>query len=136
MPGTASNLPRPASKPGSGSGGLSRQTENVTYQTSRTVKHTRLPQGNIKKISASLLLDQTLRWEGSKRIIEPPSPEKLKAIKDLVAGVIGLSAERGDQLIVESLPFESTLTAERPRYAGLVVHRTLVPADRLPRPAG
>jgi flagellar M-ring protein FliF len=121
MPGTASNLPRPAAKTGGGSGSLSRQTENVTYQTSRTVKHTRLPQGNIRKISASLLIDQSLRWEGvgdkAKRVIEPPSPEKLKAIKDLVSGAIGLSTERGDQLIVETLPFESTLTAERPQFA-------------------
>ena len=38
---------------------------------------------------------------------------KLKAISDLVAGVIGLSTERGDQLVVETLPFESTLNPEQ-----------------------
>jgi flagellar M-ring protein FliF len=132
VPGTASNLPRPTSKPGSGSGGISRQTENTTYQTSRTVKHTRLPQGSIKKISASLLIDHTLRWEGSKRITEPPSPEKLKVIKDLVAGVIGLSADRGDQLIVESLPFESTLTAEKPMQEPAASARKEDPKISLP----
>jgi flagellar M-ring protein FliF len=31
-----------------------------------------------------------------------------------VAGITGFSAERGDQLIVESLPFESTLNQEPP----------------------
>jgi flagellar M-ring protein FliF len=64
----------------------------------------------------SLLVDSDVRWEGSgakaRRILEPPSAEKLKAIHDLVAGVIGFSAERGDQLVVETLPFESTRNPE------------------------
>jgi flagellar motor switch protein FliG len=41
--------------------------------------------------------------------VEAPSADKLKAIHNLVAGVTGLSTERGDQLVVETLPFESTL---------------------------
>jgi flagellar biosynthesis/type III secretory pathway M-ring protein FliF/YscJ len=36
----------------------------------------------------------------------PPSPETLKTIRDLVAGVTGFNMDRGDQLIVETLPFE------------------------------
>ncbi len=116
-PGTASNLPRPAPRPATGSGGVTRRSENVAYQSSRTVRHVKLPQGNIKHVSVSVLVDHTVRWEGTgvkaKRIIEAPTAEKLKAIHDLVAGVIGLSAERNDQLIVEALPFEATLTAER-----------------------
>jgi flagellar M-ring protein FliF len=71
-----------------------------------------------------VLIDQTVRWDGTgpkaKRIVEPPSPEKLKIIKEMIAGVIGFQADRGDQLIVESLPFESTLNQEPP-VAGLVV---------------
>src|SRR5258708_29711230 len=47
------------------------------------------------------------------RIVEPPSAQKLKSIHDLVAGVIGFSAERGDQLVVECLPFEATLNPEQ-----------------------
>jgi flagellar M-ring protein FliF len=80
------------------------------------VKHLKLPQGAIKKMSVALLVDSDVRWEGSgdkaKRIVQPPTAEKLKTIHDLVAGVIGFSAERGDQLVVESLPFESTLNPE------------------------
>ena len=57
----------------------------------------RLPQGGLKRISASVLVDQNLRWEGvgpkAKRILEPPSPEKLKAIRDLVAAAIGFDAD-------------------------------------------
>ena len=43
---------------------------------------------SIKKISVSVLVDQKVRWQGSgakaKRVIDPPAPEKLKTIKDLV----------------------------------------------------
>jgi flagellar M-ring protein FliF len=116
VPGTPSSLPRPTSRPTTAGAGVTRRTENITYQSSHTVKHVRLPQGAIKHMSVALLVDSDLRWEGAgdkaKRVIQPPTPEKLKAIRDLVAGVIGFSAERGDQLVVETLPFESTLNAE------------------------
>jgi flagellar biosynthesis/type III secretory pathway M-ring protein FliF/YscJ len=78
------------------------------------VRHTKLPEGTVKRISASLLLDQDVRWQGKSKVLVPPTPEKLKAIHDLVAGAIGLSADRGDQLVIESLPFEQTLESEQP----------------------
>jgi flagellar M-ring protein FliF len=116
VPGTPSSLPRPTSRPTTGSGGVTRRTENITYQSSHTVRHVRLPEGAIKHMSVALLVDSDVRWEGmgdkAKRIVQPPTPEKLKTIHELVAGVIGFSAERGDQLVVESLPFESTLNPE------------------------
>jgi flagellar M-ring protein FliF len=115
VPGTASNLPRPTAKAsvaGSSTTNYSRRTENITYQTSRTVKHTRLPQGSVKKLSISVLVDHSLRWEKDKRIIEAPSEEKLKVIRDLVAAATGLNNERGDQLVVEAFPFESTRNAQ------------------------
>jgi flagellar M-ring protein FliF len=115
VPGTASNLPRPTAKAsvaGSSTTNYSRRTENITYQTSRTVKHTRLPQGAVKNISVSVLVDHSLRWEGAKRVVEAPSPAKIKVIHDLVAAAVGLNNERGDQLVVEAFPFESTLNAE------------------------
>jgi flagellar M-ring protein FliF len=116
VPGTASNLPRPTSRPGTGSNAVSRRTENITYQSSHSVRHVRLPQGTVKRMSIALLVDSSVRTEGtgpkSKRIIEAPAADKLKVIHDLVAGVIGFSAERGDQLIVETMPFEATLNPE------------------------
>ncbi len=116
VPGTASSLPKPTSRPAGGATGVTRRTENITYQSSHTVRHMRIPQGTVKRMSVSLLVDSLVRWEGSspkaKRIVEAPSAEKLKTIHDLVAGVIGFSAERGDQLVVETMPFETTLNPE------------------------
>ena len=111
-PGTASNVPNATARASSGTSSYVRKTENVNYQASRVVRHTKMPQGDIKKISLSVLVDHTLRWEAAKRIVEPPTPEKLKVIRDLVTAATGLDTNRGDQLVVEAFPFESTLTAE------------------------
>jgi flagellar M-ring protein FliF len=118
VPGTATNLPRPPKVSGTGSNGVNRKTENIAFQTSRLVRHTRTPQGTVKRISISVLIDHELKWEGpaqrQKRVLIAPTPERLKSIHELVAGIAGLNTERGDQLVVEALPFEATLSAEPP----------------------
>ena len=118
IPGTASNLPRPAPKPATALAGSSRRTESIAYQSSRTVKHMKLPQGTVKKMSLAVLVDQAVHWEGQgktlHKVFEQPSDKMLKSIRDLVAASTGFSQERGDQLTVESLPFESTLNLEPP----------------------
>ena len=121
IPGTASNLPQQAAAPAKGPNGVSRRTENVTYQTSRVIRHTKIPQGVVRRMSLAVLVDQSVRWEGEgaaqHRVLSPPSPETLKTIKDLVAAVTGINEQRGDQLIVETLPFESSLNALPPKPA-------------------
>jgi flagellar M-ring protein FliF len=118
VPGTPSNLPRPYARPGSSSTGVTRRTENIAYQTSRIIRKTTLPQGNIRRISASVVVDQQVRWEGfgskAKRILEAPSEETIQKVKDLAAGAIGFNEQRGDQIFIESLPFETTLVKAVP----------------------
>ncbi len=119
QPGVAANLPNsPNSSNAKAANGITRRTENTAYQTSRVVRHTRLAQGVIKNQSISVLFDQPVRWDligkQYQRVFIPPTPEKLKSIREVVMGVAGLKPDRGDQLIVESLPFESTLNSEPP----------------------
>ena len=118
VPGTASALPRPTSRPNGASNKTTRTTENIAYQSSRSVKKTHLPAGVLRKMSLAVLVDQEVTWEKDKnafrRVLVPPTPEKLKVIRDLVAGITGFSAERGDQLVIETLPFETTLLLEPP----------------------
>jgi flagellar M-ring protein FliF len=118
VPGTASNLPRPTSRPGASGITSTKRTENVNYQSSRLVRKMTLPRGNVKRLSVAVLLDQSVRFEGSganaRRVFVPPPPETLKSVHDVVAAVVGFSQERGDQITVESLPFESTRNAPLP----------------------
>lgn len=114
-PGTASNLPRPAAKATPSGSSLSRQTESITYQSSRTVRRIRIPQGTLKRLSVAVVVDHEESWSGSgesrQRTRTPPSPDKLKVIQELASVAAGLNPQRGDQIIVESLPFESNLEA-------------------------
>ncbi len=117
IPGSASNLPRPAPR-SSGGTSTSRRSETIAFQTSKTVRRIKLPQGTVRRVSASVLVDQAVRWEGSgkqqRQVVTPPSAETVRAIRVLVSGAIGLQPDRGDQLVVETLPFESTLQAPAP----------------------
>ncbi|MFB3825898.1 MAG: flagellar basal-body MS-ring/collar protein FliF [Bryobacteraceae bacterium] len=118
VPGTPSNLPRPTPAATVSTTLASRRTENFTYQPSRVVRHTRQAQGALKRLSVALLIDQDVRWEGPaaspRRVLVPPTPEKLKSIRDLVAGIVSFDQARGDQLVVETLPFEATLKQAPP----------------------
>lgn len=130
IPGTASNMPSSPAAPKTGNA-VSRRTENITYQTSRIVRHTHIPEGVIRRMSLAILVGQKVSWEGDgnakRRVLVPPSPETLKTIHDVVAGVTGLSAERGDQLIVETLPFASEMNSEPP--APVVIPKPPVNTD-------
>jgi flagellar M-ring protein FliF len=119
VPGTASNLPRSTIKPlaGTGSGsGMSRRTESMAFETSRSVRSVKMPRGSIKRVSVAVLLDQDFVWQGQgklrKHVLTAPTPERIKSIHDIVVGVLGIQADRGDQVVIESLPFEQTLAQE------------------------
>jgi len=123
IPGTATSLPRPVqTAPAGGGASLSRRTESIAYQTSRVVRRTEIPRGALKRISISVLVDHAVRWEGegagARRVLDAPPPEKLKVVRDLLAGVVGYQEQRGDQILVESLPFEATLAAPAPAPPG------------------
>ncbi|MBX9604504.1 MAG: flagellar M-ring protein FliF [Bryobacteraceae bacterium] len=118
VPGTPSNLPRPAARPGSGASGFVRRTESISYQSSRNVKRTKVPQGVLKRVSLAVLVDHDVRWTGAgaaaRRVVEPPAPDKLKVIREVAAAAAGIQPERGDQLVVEAFPFEGTSDRETP----------------------
>ena len=123
-PGTASNLPKPTAapqRPAVGASGVTRRSENVTWQPGRMVRRTVQPRGLIRRISAAILVDQSVRWEGSgpkiRKVFVPPSAEMLKGVRDVVAGVTGYTEQRGDVITVETLPFENTMSAEPPPAA-------------------
>jgi flagellar M-ring protein FliF len=111
VPGTESNLPRATPRPSSASH-VTRETSNTSYQTARTVKRTKIPQGTLKRLSVSVLVDETAHWEGHgsnlHRVVTPPSQETIDRITEVVSAAAGIVPERGDRLVVESLPFEAT----------------------------
>lgn len=114
VPGTPSSLPRPTSRPSTAAGGAYRRTENTTFQTSRVVRRIQFPQGQVKRMSVSVLLDHSVRFEGQKKIVEAPPPQQLKSIREVVAAVVGFQESRGDVLTIETLPFSTSAQPEPP----------------------
>jgi flagellar M-ring protein FliF len=117
-PGTAANLPQPPARAAAIPSGILRKTENIAYQPSRTVRRILSPKGTLRRVSTAVLLDQTLRWDGiglkAKKTLVAPSADVIKGVHDIIASITGYSEQRGDQITVETLPFESTLDAEPP----------------------
>ncbi|HLK22687.1 MAG TPA: flagellar basal-body MS-ring/collar protein FliF [Bryobacteraceae bacterium] len=118
-PGTAANLPpTTTAKPGGGGSTSTKRSESIAYQSSRVTKHVKLPQGSIKRLSIAVLVDQGAKWEGQgknmHRVVTPPDTAKLKTIQSVVSALVGLNTERGDQITVEALPFDSSVNMELP----------------------
>jgi flagellar M-ring protein FliF len=114
----------------------------MNYETSRTVRRIKLPQGIIRRMSVSVLIDHKVRWEAGKgkgaapqKIVEPVPPEEIKIIHDVVAAAAGFNGTRGDQLTVDSLPFQATIHAQPPDWmkpAAPAAPKTIVPLWKQP----
>ena len=112
IPGAQANSARPPAKPTTTPSNFSRRSENVAYDTTRTVRHVKVPQGTVKRISASIVVADVGQWQGSgkarKRVLVPIPADRMNALRELVSGALGLVKDR-DQLVLESLPFEQAM---------------------------
>jgi flagellar M-ring protein FliF len=79
-----------------------RNASTVNYEIDKTVRRTVGGLGRVTRLSASVLVDhKSVNGNSVAR-----APEELKRIQDLVAAAIGIDAKRGDQVVVESFPFD------------------------------
>jgi flagellar M-ring protein FliF len=120
IPGTRSNQ-QPAGAQGTSSpdtisvanqGNLLKQNETTNYEVSKAVRHIVNPVGRVERLSVAVIIDNVAKVvtgpDGqAQTTTEPRKPEEMKKYRDLVAAAIDLNAERGDQLIVENISFDS-----------------------------
>jgi flagellar M-ring protein FliF len=121
VPGASSNVPQAKSPEAKAAPDASeasadvqgQKSENKTFAVGKTVKHVVEPAGEIKRISAAVLVDDALESKGEgnqkTRVRRKRTPEEMKQIEALAAAAIGLNTQRGDRIAVENLPFTSTL---------------------------
>ncbi|ADW70927.1 flagellar basal-body MS-ring/collar protein FliF [Granulicella tundricola] len=114
VPGTTSNVPQnKANVPppvGEDSAQVSK-TENATYGVNKITRHSLEPAGRIKRITAALVVDDSVKrklgangkWT---EIRTKRSPQELKQIETLAQNAIGLDTTRGDVISVENLAFD------------------------------
>lgn len=77
----------------------SKEETQTNYEVGKTESKTISAPGEVKRITASVIVDGTL---------DAASTQK---IKNIVAGAIGYKQDRGDEISVESLPFDPELKA-------------------------
>ncbi len=83
-----------------------KQQESINYEVSKSISKILQSTGQIKKISVAVLIDGIYKEEKGKKVYVPRSDEEIKKYQELVQASIGYNKERGDYVIVESIPFE------------------------------
>jgi len=80
--------------------------ETVNYEINKVVSKTVMPVGEVKKLSIAVLVDGIYKKDSKDALVYEDRPKKdIDAIEDLVRKSAGLDAQRGDQVIVSSMPF-------------------------------
>ena len=127
VPGVSSNQPgqQPAQAAGAPSASQ-KQTENINYEVSRVVSKIMEPRGTVKNLSVAVLVDGTYgKAEGSKKgAFVARNEQEMKKYDDVVKAAIGYDKNRGDQVIIENVPFETPLeelVAEKTDYLRLAL---------------
>lgn len=88
----------------------------VNYEVSKTVTHTQKPVGEIRRLSAAVVVDdgvQVQMVDGElQRQTQKRTPEELQALSRLVQAAVGYSSERGDIVEVVNLAFDTSAATE------------------------
>lgn len=87
-----------------------RNDDTVNYEISRTTRRTTRPLGEVTRLSVAAVLDGTYTTDTAEdgtrsRTYHPRTPEEMKLFSTIVRQAMGYSADREDQVSVESMPF-------------------------------
>jgi flagellar M-ring protein FliF len=91
--GTTGTIPAYAATGGSSNSNYNNKTSNTNFGVNKTVTHTTIAPGAVNSQTVSVLVDKTV----------PASA--IPAIKNAVAGAVGLNAKRGDSLSISQIAF-------------------------------
>lgn len=83
-----------------------RRSTTANYELDRTISHTRMAGGQIKRLSIAVVVNdrQVVNDEGE-TVYEPRTPEEMARITALVKEAVGYNPQRGDTLNVINAPF-------------------------------
>lgn len=118
VPGALTNQPPvPATAPlvspasavagSSGTGAASSRKETATqYEVDRTIQHTRLPSGNIKRLAVAVVLNNRSVTDAEGKVESKPYSDEEKAqITALVREAVGFEEKRGDSIVLLNSAF-------------------------------
>ncbi len=115
IPGVSSNLPgKTVTQAAPSQGQSEKKNETLNYEISKITSHVINGSGEIKRISAVVLLDgtYTVSQGSNEKKYTPRTEEELRQFEDMVKKAIGFTAERNDEVKVVNMPFEVTTQEE------------------------
>ena len=93
--------------------GDQRAATTTNYEIDKTVKHTVVGSGRITRLSASVVVD----YKVASGVATARTPEELKKMQELIAAAVGIDPSRGDQIIVQTIPFDQpTVEVHNPTW--------------------
>ncbi|EME71149.1 flagellar MS-ring protein [Paramagnetospirillum caucaseum] len=86
---------------------INKNQETVNYEISRKTRNTVREMGEIRKVSAAVIVDgvREKSSDGKQTTYRERTPEELTQIEALVKSAIGFTKDRDDQVKVASMPF-------------------------------
>lgn len=94
----------PAGAAASGPGGSKEQT--VNYELDKTIKHTKLPVGGVKRLSAAVVVNyRKVTAKDGKASVTPLAQGELAQVNNLVKEAMGFNQQRGDTVNVVNAAF-------------------------------
>jgi flagellar M-ring protein FliF len=105
----ATPAPLPAASPSNDQ----RMATTTNYEIDKIVRRTTGGSGRISRMSVSVLVDYK-KVEG---IATVRTPEELQKIQEVVAAAVGIDPNRGDQIVIQSIPFDQpTVETKNPGW--------------------
>lgn len=93
--------------------GSSTRRSTRNFELDRTISHSRLAPGSIRKLSVAVLVDEPTAADAEGNVVTTPlSDAQMARINTLVMDAIGFNMARGDSLNVVSAPFVTPIEAE------------------------
>jgi flagellar M-ring protein FliF len=81
----------------------------TNYEVDRTISHTKLPVGNIRRLSVAVLINnRTIVDDKGKATSKPFTPAEQAQLNNLVRNAMGFNAQRGDSLNLLNSAFNET----------------------------
>ncbi len=103
----AANAAAPAATPAAPPDNTSKQTTR-NYEIDRTISHTRLPAGRIKRMSVAVLVDnQRVAGKDGAQAEKPLTQAQLDNLTKLVKDAVGFDEKRGDSVNVINASFST-----------------------------
>ncbi|MGD0959220.1 MAG: flagellar basal-body MS-ring/collar protein FliF [Methylomonas sp.] len=118
VPGALSNQPPPTGMAPEVASGQEKQTAGAAtgttnktatrnFELDKTITHTRLATGALRRLSVAVVVDDKKNFQDGKTTQLSYSPEEINQLRELVKQAVGYDGGRGDQVTVTNVAFRT-----------------------------